>query len=63
MHNQLIHVKFINKKLYFNYYVLGSIGCVLSEMIMGKKLFEGDSAVDQISEIIKIMGTPTEVLN
>jgi len=37
-----------------------SAGCVIAEMILGEPLFLGDSALDQLVEIIKIMGTPTQ---
>lgn len=36
-----------------------SLGCVLAELLMGNILFPGDSGVDQLIEIIKILGTPT----
>jgi glycogen synthase kinase 3 beta len=36
-----------------------SMGCVLAEMLMGTPLFPGDSGVDQLVEIIKVLGTPT----
>ncbi|KRW98590.1 Protein kinase-like domain [Pseudocohnilembus persalinus] len=36
-----------------------SMGCVLAEMILTEPLFPGESAVDQLVEIIKILGTPT----
>ena len=36
-----------------------SAGCVIAEIILGKPLFPGESAVDQLVEIIKILGTPT----
>ena len=36
-----------------------SAGCVLAELLLGSPLFPGDSAVDQLVEIIKILGTPT----
>mmetsp|Transcript_10585 Transcript_10585/g.24126 ORF Transcript_10585/g.24126 Transcript_10585/m.24126 type:complete len:358 (+) Transcript_10585:135-1208(+) len=36
-----------------------SFGCVLSEMILGQPLFPGESNVDQLVEIIKVVGTPT----
>lgn len=36
-----------------------SIGCVMAELFRGEPLFAGDSAVDQLVEIIKILGTPT----
>ena len=32
----------------------------MAEMIMGDPLFPGDSSLDQIGKIIKVLGTPTE---
>jgi len=37
-----------------------SSGCVIAEMILGEPLFLGESALDQLVEIIKILGTPTQ---
>jgi len=37
-----------------------SLGCVLAELLMGNILFPGDSGVDQLIEIIKILGTPSK---
>ena len=36
-----------------------SAGCVIAEILLGKPLFPGESAVDQLVEIIKILGTPS----
>ncbi|XP_020244297.1 shaggy-related protein kinase eta-like isoform X2 [Asparagus officinalis] len=36
-----------------------SAGCVLAELILGQPLFPGESGVDQLVEIIKVIGTPT----
>ncbi|GBL48076.1 glycogen synthase kinase 3 [Candidozyma auris] len=36
-----------------------SAGCVMAELIFGQPLFPGESGVDQLVEIIKILGTPT----
>ncbi|KAL5989697.1 serine/threonine protein kinase [Asimina triloba] len=36
-----------------------SAGCVLAELLLGQPLFPGESAVDQLAEIIKVLGTPT----
>lgn len=36
-----------------------SLGCVLAELLLGEPLFPGESGVDQLIEIIKIMGSPT----
>jgi glycogen synthase kinase 3 beta len=37
-----------------------SIGCVIAELVLGHPIFPGDSAVDQLVEVIKILGTPTK---
>ncbi|CAK77104.1 unnamed protein product (macronuclear) [Paramecium tetraurelia] len=37
-----------------------SVGCVIAELINGEPLFLGDSAVDQMVEIVKVLGTPTK---
>ena len=34
-------------------------GCVLGELLLGQPLFPGESGVDQLVEIIKVLGTPT----
>jgi glycogen synthase kinase 3 beta len=36
-----------------------SAGCVIAEMLLGAPLFPGDSGMDQLVEIIKVLGTPT----
>ncbi|XP_031739583.1 shaggy-related protein kinase kappa isoform X1 [Cucumis sativus] len=36
-----------------------STGCVMAELLLGKPLFPGESGVDQLVEIIKVLGTPT----
>jgi len=37
-----------------------SMGCVMAELLLGQPLFPGESGVDQLVEIIKILGTPTK---
>ncbi len=37
-----------------------SVGCVMAELIIGQPLFPGDSGIDQLVEIIKILGTPSK---
>jgi len=37
-----------------------SAGCVFAELLLGAPLFPGDSGVDQLVEIIKVIGTPTK---
>ncbi|EME31601.1 cyclin-dependent serine/threonine protein kinase [Galdieria sulphuraria] len=36
-----------------------SSGCVMGEMLLGRPLFPGESGVDQLVEIIKVLGTPS----
>jgi len=36
-----------------------STGCVMAEMLIGQPLFPGESGIDQLVEIIKVLGTPT----
>jgi len=36
-----------------------SAGCVLAELLLGQPIFPGDSGVDQLVEIIKVLGTPS----
>lgn len=44
---------------YSNAIDVWSTGCVIAEMVIGQPLFPGESASDQLVEIIKILGTPT----
>mmetsp|Transcript_14979 Transcript_14979/g.25585 ORF Transcript_14979/g.25585 Transcript_14979/m.25585 type:complete len:365 (-) Transcript_14979:734-1828(-) len=37
-----------------------SSGCVMAELMLGQPIFPGDSGVDQLVEIIKVLGTPTK---
>ncbi|EAS04144.2 glycogen synthase kinase-3 (macronuclear) [Tetrahymena thermophila SB210] len=37
-----------------------SVGCVIAEMVLGQPIFIGESSVDQLIEIIKVLGTPTQ---
>jgi len=36
-----------------------SCGCVAAELLIGQPLFQGESGVDQLVEIIKVLGTPS----
>ncbi|XP_074273200.1 shaggy-related protein kinase epsilon-like isoform X1 [Silene latifolia] len=36
-----------------------SVGCVMAELLHGQPLFPGDSGVDQLVQIVKVLGTPT----
>jgi serine/threonine protein kinase len=37
-----------------------SQGCVLAELLIGAPIFPGTSAVDQLVEVIKVLGSPTK---
>jgi serine/threonine protein kinase len=36
-------------------------GCIIAEMITGVPLFGGDSEIDQLHRIFKVLGTPSEI--
>eukprot|EP01083_Nonionella_stella_P022609 62522_1 len=36
-----------------------SLGCVFAELLIGQPLFQGGSGVDQLVEMIKVLGSPT----
>ncbi|KAG9147679.1 hypothetical protein Leryth_014851 [Lithospermum erythrorhizon] len=44
---------------YTNAIDMWSVGCVMAELLLGQPLFPGESGVDQLVEVIKILGTPT----
>jgi glycogen synthase kinase 3 beta len=37
-----------------------SMGCVIAELVLGKPIFRGKTPIDQIAEIIKVIGVPTK---
>uniref|UniRef100_A0A8D0DQ41 mitogen-activated protein kinase n=1 Tax=Salvator merianae TaxID=96440 RepID=A0A8D0DQ41_SALMN len=37
-----------------------SAGCIMAEMITGRPLFKGNDHLDQLTEIMKVTGTPTQ---
>ena len=39
-----------------------SVGCIFAEMCTRKPLFPGDSEIDEIFKIFRLLGTPTEEL-
>lgn len=45
---------------YTNAIDVWSMGCVMAELLLGSPLFPGESGVDQLIEIIKILGTPSK---
>ncbi|KHN72344.1 Glycogen synthase kinase-3 beta [Toxocara canis] len=45
---------------YTNSIDIWSAGTVLAELLLGQPMFPGESAIDQLVEIIKVLGTPTK---
>ncbi|QID84133.1 Serine/threonine-protein kinase mrk1 [Saccharomyces pastorianus] len=45
---------------YSNQIDVWSSACVIAELLLGKPLFPGESGIDQLVEVIKIMGIPTK---
>ncbi|KAH6889438.1 kinase-like domain-containing protein [Thelonectria olida] len=43
---------------YTNKIDVWSSGCVMAELMLGQPLFPGESGIDQLVELIKILGTP-----
>ncbi|EYU19618.1 hypothetical protein MIMGU_mgv1a021441mg [Erythranthe guttata] len=39
-----------------------SLGCIMAELLTKKPLFNGDSEIDQLRKIYKILGTPNETI-
>lgn len=37
-----------------------SVGCIMAEMLQGKPLFKGSDHLDQLTEIMKVTGTPSQ---
>ena len=37
-----------------------STGCVMAELILCQPMFPGESGIDQLVEIIKVLGTPSK---
>lgn len=37
-----------------------SVGCVFAEMLTGKALFQGESEIEQLMSVFRVLGTPTE---
>ena len=52
--------KFVTSIMPMSCYLdIWSAGCVLAEMILGKPLYSGRNTLEQLHEIIKINGTPS----
>ena len=37
-----------------------SYGCVMAELLLGAPIFPGPTAVDQLVEIVRVIGTPSK---
>ncbi len=37
-----------------------SLGCIYAELLQGVPLFKGNNEIDQISRILKLLGSPTQ---
>jgi len=44
---------------YTTFIDIWSNGCVMAELMLGQPLFPGESGIDQLVEIIKVLGTPS----
>ncbi len=49
-----------NSVYYTNAVDVWSIGCVIVEIVLGIPIFQGECSVDQLVEIIKMLGTPSK---
>lgn len=45
---------------YTNAIDIWSIGCIMAELLVGRVAFAGNNSLDQLIEIIQVLGTPTE---
>jgi len=50
----------LGTKMYSTAVDIWSIGCIVAEMIMHKAIFPGDSEIDQLYKIFRVMGTPDQ---
>jgi serine/threonine protein kinase len=37
-----------------------SVGCIIAEMVIGRPLFKGDSEIDQLHHVFRVLGLPNE---
>ena len=50
----------LGQKIYSTPADIWSAGCIFAEMILAQPLLPGESEIDQIFKIFKLLGTPTE---
>jgi serine/threonine protein kinase len=51
----------LNSSKYNSSIDIWSLGCILSEIILGYPLFQGESEIDQLNRIFRLFGTPKEL--
>jgi len=59
MYQLISHLTILLRCIIFSSVDVWSAGCVLAELLLGQPIFPGASGVDQLVEIIKVLGTPT----
>ncbi|XP_003931767.3 cyclin-dependent kinase 3 isoform X1 [Saimiri boliviensis] len=52
----------LGSKFYTTAVDIWSIGCIFAEMVTRKALFPGDSEIDQLFRIFRMLGTPSEAV-
>lgn len=57
---QLVRKQFCTNLFSYGRLDVWSAGCVLAEMMLGSPIFPGKTDIDQMVQIIKILGTPTD---
>ena len=50
----------LGKRMYDSAVDVWSIGCIYAEMLEGKPLFHGSSEIDQLFQIFRLLGVPSE---
>jgi len=50
----------LGSKMYATPVDIWSVGCIFAELIMRRPLFPGDSEIDELYKIFRILGTPNE---
>jgi serine/threonine protein kinase len=50
----------LGSKLYSTTVDIWSIGCIFGEMVLKQAVFPGDSEIDQLFRVFRILGTPNE---
>ncbi len=52
-------VELLLRKAYYSFEVdMWAIGCLFGELVLGEPIFNGESEIEQIFKILKLVGTP-----